>query len=49
VAVLKGKAVAKLGTRKAINMENLELTQDCRSMQREKQVSGLLSVPSAPQ
>jgi len=31
---------------KAINMENLELTQDFRSLQSEKTVSGLLSVQS---
>jgi len=28
--------------RKAINMENLELTQDFRSLQSEKTVSGVL-------
>jgi len=32
--------------RKAINMENLEPTQDFRSLQSEKPVSGLLSVQS---
>jgi len=32
--------------RKAINMENLEMTQDLSSMQSEKTVSGLLSVHS---
>jgi len=32
--------------RKAINMENLEPTQDFRSLQSEKTVSGLLSEPS---
>jgi len=32
--------------RKAINMENLELTQDFRSQQSEKTVSGLLSMQS---
>ena len=31
---------------KAINMENLELMQDFRSLQSEKTVSGLLSVQS---
>jgi len=39
--------------RKAINMENLEPTQDFRSLKSEKTVSGLLSVSavheSAPQ
>jgi len=32
--------------KKAVNMENLELTQDFRSLQNEKPVSGLLSVQS---
>ena len=32
--------------KKVINMENLELTQDFRSLQNEKPVSGLLSVQS---
>jgi len=32
--------------RKAINMENLQLTQYFRSLQREKPISGLLSVQS---
>jgi len=32
--------------RKAINMENLELTQDFRNLQNEKTFSGLQSVQS---
>jgi len=32
--------------KKAINIENLELTQGFRSLQNEKPVSGLLSVQS---
>ena len=47
VAALKGKAYSE--DRKAINMENLKLTQDFRCLQNEKPISGLLSVQSAPQ